>query len=66
MSILGQEKNSNLSTKGLTQNNLTKLQGSKQHNEYSINGLPNIPNKPSPSILDPVQPATKYINNLPI
>jgi len=66
MSILGQEKNSNLSTKGLTQNNLNKLQGSKQHNEYSINGLPNIPNKPSPSELDPKQPAKKYINNLPI
>lgn len=65
MSILGQEKNSILSTKGETQNNLSKLRGSKQHNEYSINGTPNIPNKPTPSILDPVQPATKYIDHLP-
>jgi len=65
MSILGQEKKSHFSKGGVTENNLSKLRGSKQHNEYSINGTPNIPDKPSPSLLDPSQPATKYLNNLP-
>ena len=33
---------------------------SKLHNEYSINGQPNVPNRPTPSILDlnGVTPAT--------
>ena len=38
MSILGQEQKSKLSKGGLTENNLSKLKTSKQHNEYSING----------------------------
>jgi hypothetical protein len=37
---------------------------SKQHDTYSINGTPNIPNKPQPSNLDPDN-ITKYLNNLP-
>ena len=36
------------------------------HNEYSINGAPNVPNKPTPSVLDlnGVTPP-KYLDNLP-
>jgi hypothetical protein len=36
------------------------------HYQYSINGTPNVPNKPSPSILDlnGVTPE-KYLDNLP-
>ena len=36
------------------------------HDQYSINGKPNVPNKPSPSILD-LNGATpeKYLDNLP-
>ena len=39
---------------------------SKLHYDYSINGNPNIPNKPSPSNLDlnGVTPE-KYLDNLP-
>jgi hypothetical protein len=66
MAILGQEQNSILSTGGVTQNNLDELFTSKQHNTYSINGVPSFANKPLPSLLDlggftPEQ----YINNLP-
>jgi len=50
--ILGQELGSNLSTKGVTQNNIPALTNSKQHNEYSINGNPSLLNKPKPSKLD--------------
>lgn len=50
--ILGQELGSNLSTKGVTQNNIPALTNSKQHNEYSINGNPSLLNKPKPSELD--------------
>ena len=36
------------------------------HNEYSINGNPNVPNKPTPSILD-LDGATppRYLDNPP-
>jgi len=64
MSILGQELKSNLSQKGITPNNIPGLQSSKVHNTYSINGNPNIVNKPSPSKLDPNK-VTKYLDNLP-
>lgn len=39
---------------------------SKLHNEYSLNGSPNLPLKPSPSQLDlnGITPA-KYTDNLP-
>jgi len=52
MTILGTQVTSTLSTKGETQNNLDKLTNSKLHDEYSINGNPNIENKPTPSLLD--------------
>ena len=66
MAILGTQVTSTLSTKGETQNNLDKLQNSKLHNEYSINGIPNVPEKPSPSGLDleGITP-TKYVDNKP-
>ena len=64
--ILGQEVNSTLSTGGITQNNILQLQTSQQHNEYSINGTPSLPDLPLPSQLDlnGVTPS-QYINNLP-
>jgi hypothetical protein len=63
--ILGQEQNSTLSTGGITQNNLVALQTSQQHNEYSLNGTPTLPNLPLPSQLDPNVPAVKYTDHLP-
>ena len=63
--ILGQELGSSLSNGGVTQDNITSLMTSQQHNEYSINGSPSLINKPSPSRLDPNVPATKYSDNLP-
>ena len=57
--------------------NFTRLNGatpsipnfkdSKVHDEYSINGKPNIPNKPSPSGLDlnGEVPLNNYRNNAP-
>jgi len=40
---------------------------SKLHDEYSINGVPNQPDKPTPSILDlnGVTPANNYRDNAP-
>ena len=40
---------------------------SKLHDEYSINGVPNQPEKPTPSILDlnGVTPANNYRDNAP-
>ena len=64
--ILGQQLTSTLSTGGVTQNNLTQLQTSQQHNTYSINGSPFIPNKPLPSQLDlNGQTPPTYLSNLP-
>ena len=66
MAIKGQEQGSILSKGGRTENNIDALRGSQQHNEYSINGQPVIPNKPSPSGLDLDGKApTQYISNLP-
>ena len=66
MAILGTELTSTLSTKGETQNNLDKLNNSQLHDEYSINGNPNIDNKPSPSLLDlDGKTPSKYVDNLP-
>ncbi len=66
MPILGQEVASNLSQGGLTQNNVPELIVSKLHKDYSINGNPNIANKPQPSILDlNGQTPIKYTDNLP-
>ena len=64
MAILGTQITSTLSTKGETQNNLDKLANSKLHNEYSLNGNPNIDGKPTPSVLDDF-PITKYVDNKP-
>jgi hypothetical protein len=65
MSILGQEVKSTLSQGGKTQNNVPELVASKMHNEYSINGTPNVVSKPQPSLLDPQIPLKKYTDNLP-
>jgi hypothetical protein len=65
MPILGQERNSILSQGGKTQNNVPELVASKVHNEYSINGTPNVISKPQPSLLDPKTPLKKYTDNLP-
>lgn len=66
MQILGQEQNSQLSTGGITSNNLESLFNSQQHNKYSINGSPYISDKPLPSNLD-LNGTTpdEYIQNLP-
>jgi hypothetical protein len=64
MAILGQEKNSTFSQKGISPNNIPGLQSSKVHNQYSINGNPNLVNKPTPSKLDP-EKINKYLDHLP-
>ena len=64
--ILGQQVTSALSTGGVTQNNLLQLQTSQQHNTYSINGTPTLPNLPLPSQLDlNGQTPTTYLSNPP-
>jgi hypothetical protein len=64
--ILGQHVSSSLSTGGITQNNLTQLQTSQQHNTYSINGTPTLPNLPLPSQLDlNGQTPITYLSNPP-
>jgi|TARA_X000001388_G_scaffold69536_1_gene58059 rhodanese-related sulfurtransferase len=66
MAILGTQVTSTLGTKGETQNNLDKLIDSKLHDEYSINGIPNIDNKPAPSLLDlNGKTPEKYLDNKP-
>lgn len=62
--ILGQEITSTLGNGGVTQPQEPELIVSKLHYEYSINGNPNIPNKPSPSQLDD-RAIVKYMDNLP-
>jgi hypothetical protein len=74
--ILGQHINSILGNGGVTQPQSAQLIISKLHNTYSINGNPNIPNKPTPSILDendinntsPYRSTNgnRYIDNLPL
>lgn len=62
--ILGQERNSTLGNGGNVQPQEPQLVVSKLHKEYSINGNPNIPNKPAPSQLD--RPTiVKYMDNPP-
>lgn len=71
MSILGQETTSTLGNGGKTKPSSTEQQLSKLHNQYSLNGNPNINNKPAPSRLDlrgvsPKIPGKlPYLNNLP-
>ena len=66
MAILGTEVTSTLSKGGETQNNLDALRDSKLHNEYSINGIPNVKGQPNPSVLDldGIVPP-KYLDNKP-
>ncbi len=62
--ILGQEQTSILGNGGVVQPTEAEQIVSKLHYEYSINGNPNIPNKPSPSQLDD-RAIVKYMDNLP-
>ncbi len=62
--ILGQEQTSILGNGGTVQPQEPQLVASKLHYEYSINGNPNIPNKPRPSQLDD-RAIVKYMDNLP-
>jgi hypothetical protein len=68
MSILNKltQQGSNLSNLNGTTPNIPNFGGSKLHDQYSLNGNPNIVNKPSPSTLDldGVTPE-KYTDNLP-
>lgn len=68
MSILNKltQQGSNLSNLNGTTPNISNFGGSKLHDQYSLNGNPNIVNKPSPSTLDldGVTPE-KYTDNLP-
>ena len=68
MSILNKltQQGSNLSDLNGNTPNIPNFGGSKLHDQYSINGDPNIANKPSPSNLDlnGVTPG-KYTDNLP-
>jgi hypothetical protein len=52
--ILGQEQTSILGNGGVTQPQSAQLVVSKLHDTYSINGNPNIANKPNPSGLDEI------------
>jgi hypothetical protein len=62
--ILGQEQTSVLGNGGVVQPTEAEQIVSKLHYEYSINGNPNVPNKPSPSQLDD-RAIVKYMDNLP-
>ena len=66
MSILNklQSDGSTLSKLNGTTPNVKNFAESKVHDTYSINGNPNVINKPSPSRLDP-ESITKYTDNLP-
>jgi len=68
MSILNKliTNGSNLSGLNGTTPNTPNFSNSKLHNQYSINGDPNVVNKPSPSNLDlnGLTPE-KYTDNLP-
>lgn len=68
MSILNrlQNQGSNLSQLNGSTPTTPNFASSKLHDEYSINGAPNIVNKPSPSNLDlNGQTPSRYIDNLP-
>ena len=66
MSILNklQSDGSSLSKLNGTTPNVKNFAESKVHDTYSINGNPNVVNKPTPSKLDP-ESVTKYTDNLP-
>ena len=62
--ILGQEQTSILGNGGVVQPTEAEQIVSKLHYDYSLDGNPNIPNKPSPSQLDD-RAIVKYMDNLP-
>lgn len=62
--ILGQEQTSILGNGGVVQPTEAEQIVSKLHYEYSLDGNPNIPNKPAPSQLDD-RAIVKYMDNLP-
>ena len=62
--ILGQEQTSILGNGGVVQPTEAEQIASKLHYEYSLDGNPNIPNKPTPSQLDD-RAIVKYMDNLP-
>jgi hypothetical protein len=62
--ILGQEQTSILGNGGVVQPTEAEQIVSKLHYEYSLDGNPNIPNKPTPSQLDD-RAIVKYMDNLP-
>lgn len=66
MGILDTQLSSPLSTGGISPNNLDSISNSNTHNTYSINGIPVLPNMPTPSQLDlnGEQPNT-YLSNPP-
>jgi hypothetical protein len=73
--ILGQQITSTLGNGGVTQPQSAQLVISKLHDTYSINGNPNIVNKPNPSGLDEIDTnntspyrstsGDRYLDNLP-
>ena len=68
MSILNKLKTqgSNLSQHNGTTPSTPNFAGSKLHNTYSLNGDPNVVNKPNPSQLSyEVRGGMRYLNNLP-
>lgn len=67
MGLLKMIGNTRFGYKGLTPNQmLSSLFQSKLHNQYSVNGDPNIANKPQPSNLDlNAQTPSQYVNNFP-
>jgi hypothetical protein len=69
MALLNQLLNQGSVYSNLDGGNATipNLQGSKLHNEYSLNGKPRLKNKPAPSILDlnGKIPSNNYRNNAP-
>ena len=67
MGLLDKIQDSTLGLKGTTPTKFGDTASqSTLHNEYSLNGTPSLPNKPTPSSLD-LQGETpdKYLDNLP-
>ena len=72
MAILGTQETSNLSTGGVTQNNISILQSSELHDLASVDGIGLSKINPvitelqpaNPTVLSPATPI-KYIDNLP-
>lgn len=67
MGILDKLNTSTLGLQGATPAKYgDNAQSSTLHNTYSLNGDPNVPNKPTPSNLDlNGETPDQYLNNLP-